>query len=318
MQKPLWRIIILAILTLTPVDGWTHGEALTGFGSVGIFTTGAMTTEGVGLSTLYFRRTYKQFTDQQLLDFRRQRGEDVHQHEREETLFLTLSVGLFRNWDLNFQLPYNRFSNFKDNSDEFAVRNNTISKTDASQGVSDLLILTRYRFWQENDQHVAALFGLKVPIGNYRQTTNQGDLVGTHNQPGSGSVDFQLGLAYTEHFQDIVGVSGDLIARVNTEGAGRFRSGNAVQADLAIGFLPHAVFQPFVELNGLVQERDIENDRIKKNSGVISLFVTPGMRFTIGGRHTFFGTISFPVWLEYPGIQNKEDYRISAGYGFGF
>lgn len=285
---------------------------------MGIFTTGAITTEGLGLSTLYYRRVYNQFADSQLLDFRRQQGEDVHQHQREETLYLNLSVGLLRNWDVNFQLPFNRFSNFRDNSDEFAIANNTISKTDVSQGVSDLLILTRYRFWQQNDQHIAAFFGLKLPTGNYRQTTNNGDLVGTHNQPGSGSVDIQLGLAYTEHFRDIVGVSADVVARVNTEGAGRFRSGNAIQADLAIGLRPHALLVPFVELNALFQERDIENDQIKRNSGVSSLFVTPGLRFTIGGRHTFFGTVAWPLWLQYPGIQNKEAYRFSLGYGFGF
>lgn len=313
-----WLWLFVGVLILTPVNGWAHGESLTGFGSVGIFTVGAVTTEGFGLSTLYYQRVYNQFTDQQLLDFRRQQGEDVHQHQREETLYLTLSVGLLRNWDVNFQLPFNRFSNFKDNSDEFAVVNDTISKTDVSQGLGDLLILTRYRFWQQDDQHIAALFGLKIPTGNYRQTTNEGALVGTHNQPGNGSVDVELGLAYTEHFRDIVGVSADVVARVNTEGAGRFRSGNAIQADLAVGFLPHAVIQPFVEFNALFQERDLENDQIKRNSGVSSLFITPGARFTIAGRHTFFATFALPLWLQYPGIQNKEAYRFSVGYGFGF
>lgn len=311
----IWSVYCFLALSVT--HAWAHGDPVRSFGAVGNYTTGGEVSEGVGFSIRFDRRAYELFTDQQLLAFRAQ-GEDVHQHALEDTASLNFSIGLNKDWDLGITLPWARFTGFKDNGDDFAIANNTISETDVSQGLGDLVALARYRFWQKDDHHLAALMGLKLPTGNYRRRTNAGDLVGTHNQPGSGSIDFQFGAAYTGHFQDLLAVSADLIARVNTEGAGEFRSGNSILADLAIGYKPHSAFVPFIEFNSIFQQRDIEFDEVKKNSGVSSLFMAPGFRLTLARVHTFFASYSFPLWQDLPGIQNEEKYRIAAGYGIGF
>ena len=160
---------------------------------------------------------------------------------------------------------------------------------------------------------------MKLPSGDVRQRTNNGEIVGTHNQPGSGSVAFQLGGAYTGHFfNDILGISGDVIGRINTEGAGNFRSGNSLQVDVASSYRPHGWLVPVLELNAIFQERDIEDNEAKRNSGVSSLFISPGLRITLAGRHSLFAVASFPLWQDLPGIQNKEEYRLGAGYGISF
>lgn len=317
MRNTITICFAVGLLIVSSVQAWAHGDPVRSFGAVGNYTTGGEVSEGVGFSIRYDRRAYDLFSDEQLLAFRAQ-GEDVHQHSSEETISLNFSVGLNKDWDLGFTLPAARFTGFKDNGDDFAIANNTISETDVSQGLGDLVILGRYRFFQKDDHHIAALMGVKLPTGDYRQRTNAGDLVGTHNQPGSGSVDFQLGVAYTGHLQDLLAISADLISRVNTEGAGEFRSGNSILADFAVGYRPHSAFVPFIELNAIFQQRDMEFDEVKKNSGVASLFVSPGFRLTLARVHTLFASYSVPLWQSLPGIQNEEDYRLAFGYGIGF
>jgi hypothetical protein len=302
---------------LIPDRVWAHGESVRGIGSTSINTTGGTIADGASLSLRYDRRAYRLFREEELLDFRAA-GEDVHQHAREESFFLSSAVGLADNWELDLQLPINRFTGFVDNGDEFAIANQTLSRTDTAEGLGDLLALAKWRFFEKDDRHLAALFGLKLPTGNYRQRTNNGDLVGTHNQPGTGSTDFQLGGAYTAHyFEDFLEVSADLFARVNGEGAGRFRSGNSIQSDVSFGLWPHSSLSPVVEFNFIVQERDLENDAVKRNSGARSLFVSPGLRYCLTAQTVVFANASFPVWQDLPGIQNNESYRISVGVGFG-
>lgn len=321
-MKNRFLMCLATLLAITSTGALPHGESVRGGGGSTLNTVGGETQEGHSFSVRYDRRMFDLFTDAQLLDFRRNLGEDVHQHAREETVFFAATFSLTRDAELSFQLPFPRFTDFKDNSDQFAIANDTISVTDRSAGIGDLLIMAKYRFWEQSDHHLAALFGLKLPSGNIRQRTNAGDIVGTHNQPGSGSVDFQIGAAYTGHFfEEGIGLSADLIARINSEGAAEFRSGNSLQADVAMSFRPHETLVPILELNFITQQRDIEEDEIKRNSGVSSLFLSIGIKMSIGDHEdgqSIFGYFSWPIWQDLPGIQNKEDYRFGFGYGLGF
>jgi len=319
-MAPRIFVLLTPLALLLMADGaWAHGEAVRGTGSGALNTIGAEINTGLSFFARYDRRSYDLFTDQELLDFRRRRGEDVHQHELEETVFISASIGLTENADLALQLPLVRFSGFKDNSDEFAIANDTLSVTDVSEGLGDLLIFGQYRFWKYGDHHLAALAGLKLPTGNVRQRTNNGDIVGTHNQPGSGSVDFQLGVAYSGHFLDErLGIAADMLGRINTEGAGSFRSGNALQLDVALIGFPHSWVSPIAELNFITQERDIEFDDVKRNSGVTSLFATVGLSFVFRQRFTVFALGSLPLVQSFPGISNDEAYRVGVGVGVSF
>lgn len=305
---------LLGTLALVPALAHGHGESVRGVGGVGINTTGGQIVRGFGLSARYDLRQYSLFSDSELAAWQQQ-GENVHQHAREQVLLLGFSAAWRERWDLTFLLQANRFSNFTDNGDGYALETGKLSRTAVSQGLGDMLVVGRVRLLARKDHHLAAIGGLKLPTGNVRQRTDQGEIVGTHNQPGSGSVDFQLGLGYTAHLADRIGITADAIARINTQGANQFRSGNSIQADLAIGYRPHAVFVPSIELNAFFQQQDIERDEVKRNSGIASVFITPAMRVRIGRRHALSAGFSYPLWQKFPGISNDEAFRVSVGYG---
>lgn len=305
------------VLALAASPAFGHGESIGGVGGAGINTISAVIAERPTVGLRYQLRSYEQFSDAQLLAFQAQ-GQDVHQHSKEHTAFLGGTFPLTRDTDLTLQLPLVRFVGFKDNSNDYALTNQTISTTDVSQGVGDLLTLLRRRIWLHDEQHLSLIAGIKAPTGATNRLTDEGELVGTHNQPGSGSWDAQAGVAYSGHWRDILAISANFLVRYNTIGARTFRSGNSIQTDLAILYMPHRDFSPVVEFNAILQERDTENGGTKLNSGVRSLFLAPGFRWRITPTTTVFGAAAVPLVQELPGIQNKERFRVTIGVGTSF
>lgn len=169
---------------------------------------------------------------------------------------------------------------------------------------------------REGSNHVALVAGIKLPTGMNRETDNEGERIGGHNQPGSGSVDFQLGAAYTFVEGDF-GLTADVIAHVRTEGVLGYRAGNMLQADLAVSyrFGPVALV---AELNYLVSEHDTEYDEILSNTGIHTLYASPGVVVTIESQHALYATASIPLVQALPGIQNNELVRASVGYSVSF
>lgn len=294
-----------------------HGESIGGVGGAGINTISATIAEQPTLGLRYYSRTYAQFSDAELLAFQAQ-GKDVHQHSREHTAFLGGTIPLGHDTDLSLQLPLVRFVGFKDNSNEYALANGAISTTDVAQGVGDLLALVRHRIWQRDERHVALIVGIKMPTGVTNRPTNEGETVGTHNQPGSGAWDTQAGIAYSAHWRDIFAISADFLVRYNTTGAREFRSGNSLQADVAVLYKPHQDFSPVIELNAVLQKRDTEYGGTKLNSGSTSLFLAPGFRWRMSSRTSLFGAFAVPLAQKLPGIQNDERFRISIGVATSF
>ena len=125
-------LVLLSLVSLAGDEAWAHGESVRGSGGSTLNTVGGETSEGISASVRYDQRDFARFSDQELLDFRRVQSEDVHQHEREQSVFLSVAAGITEDWDLYLQLPFKRFSNFRDNGDDFAVSNDTISATDVS------------------------------------------------------------------------------------------------------------------------------------------------------------------------------------------
>lgn len=294
-----------------PAPVHAHGETARGGGAGAINTVGAIITPGLWTGGLRLEmRQFDQFTDAQLIGFA-VAGEDVHQHSQEFSAFLTGSYSIDEQWSIHASLPANFFRNFR----EAEIGDDGMPHLvvdDFSGGLGDLVALARFRPWHDGPHHLAFLGGIKLPTGMTEETDNDGERLGAHNQPGSGSVDFQLGVAYSlavDWFQ----LDADVIAHIRTEGATSFQAGNMLQADVA---LSASVWQfCFVaELNMLVSAHDVERDEILRNSGIATLYLSPGVIVRFTDEHSIMGTFSYPIWQDLPGIQNQEAFRVSVAY----
>lgn len=311
-MKRLITTCLIASAFTTPAFG--HGESVRGVGGAGVNAIGGEIADEASVSLRYDLRSYALFADTDLLAWQ-QDGQNVHQHQREHTLLLGGLVPISAKVDIGLLLQASRFENFTDNGDAFALANATLSRTDVSQGLGDFLLLGRYQVYHRGVHDLAVLGGFKLPTGRVRNETNQGEIVGTHNQPGSGSFDAQAGFGYSGHAGE-VNLTADVLFRINTEGAKTFRAGNSIQTDVAAAY-PIGSLVPSLELNAFFQERDIEADEVKSNSGGRSLFATPAIRGAFG-RHSVFAAVSIPLWQDFAGISNDEKVRVSLGYGVHF
>ena len=268
-----------------------------------------------------------------MLEFRNQ-GEDVHAHSQEDAAFLVLGFPVNKNMDITILAQYNRFKGFVDNGDEYATAcfgldNNGVptqnaqnpdclSKTTTAQGLGDTLVLGRYRFYDHDDRQLAAVFGTILPTGTISRRTNNGDIIGTHNQPGSGAITIQGGLAYTAYLTSKIALDADIIARFPTMGAKQFRSGRSIQADAAISYNHNGFLVPVLEVNAISNESDIENDEVKKNSGGNVVYLSPGVTMQLKDMGSVYASVMYPVYQKLGGISNDEKWRFSLGWGYGF
>lgn len=313
-------------------EAFAHGESIRGGGAGSINTIGAEIRTNPSVGVRSDQRNYEQFSDQQMLEFRN-RGEDVHMHSREDAAFLSLGFPVNKDMDLTILAQYNRFKGFVDNGDEYATAcfglNNGVptqnaqnpdclSRTTTSQGLGDTLVLGRYRFYSQNDHQIAAVFGAILPTGTINRRTNNGDIIGTHNQPGSGAITMQGGLAYTADLTDQIALDADIIARVSTLGAKQFRSGRSIQADAAISYNHHGFLVPVLEMNAIANESDIENDEVKKNSGGNVVYLSPGITTHLKDKGSVYASVMYPVYQKLGGISNDEKWRFSLGWAYGF
>jgi len=339
-SKAIVATLAMCAQLALPSAASAHGESIRGSGGGAINTVGGEIGTGLTLGVRYDLRLFDRLSNDDLLRLRAQ-GEDVHAHTQEHTGFVGVGFALSENFDINLQLPMNQFRDFKDNGDEFVnascpiergsgdttggTPDNCVSTTQTSTGLGDLLVLSRYRLFNQNRQHIAAVFGISLPTGRIRNRVDkvnpdsgQRELIGVHNQPGSGAVGFQIGLAYSGHLGQGFTLSADILSRAHTEGLG-FRQGNGGQADIGLAWEhPRFPLAPVVELNGLFLQRDIEDGEVKPNSGNGVLYASPGFKLRLGDRHQLYGSFSYPLYQYLFGVQNPERFRFGVGYSVAF
>ncbi|VAW84908.1 hypothetical protein MNBD_GAMMA16-1572 [hydrothermal vent metagenome] len=330
--KFLHQTVLIAIAGLPLMAGGissvhAHGESIRGGGGGSINTVGAAILEEKVIGLRWDARRYETFSDQQMIDFKAQ-DEDVHMHSSEDAFFLSFGFPVNDDMDISLMLQYNNFKDFKDNGDSNANAcfANTpavtgdlstaecISDTADSPGIGDMLVTGRYRFFNDGDNQWASLFGLILPTGKITNKTDKGEILGTHNQPGSGAITFQGGVAYSGHLTEAIAIDANVIYRFGTQGAKQFRSGNSWQLDLAASFAHHSSIIPVIELNGIFFDQDIENDEIKRNSGGDVVYLSPGISYRINDKQGIYTNFSYPIYQELAGISNDEKFRWSLGW----
>ncbi len=330
MKKSLIPVAAGISMVLASSAAWAHGESIRGGGAGSINAVGAAILEEKVLGLRWDARRYAVFTDQQMVDFKADK-EDVHMHSSEDAYFITYGFPVNEDMDIAIMWQYNNFKGFKDNGDDFAnacfdknppVKGDPssikcLSPTKESPGAGDTLVTGRYRFFNNGDHQFASVFGIIIPTGTITNRTDNGEIIGTHNQPGSGALTIQGGIAYSGHITEKVAVDADLIHRANTIGAKQFRPGNSTQFDVAISYGHHNKWTPVVELNIIDFKKDIEQYEVKKNSGGTSFYLSPGLTYRISKSQSIYANYSF-VYNKLGGISNDEKYRFSLGWNYGF
>lgn len=298
--------------------------------------SGATLTAGrwaVGLRSEYTE--FDDFSDGQLVDFAENfPDEDIHSVDSVYSTELSLAFGVSDDFTLGFSLPYVKRSNIREahhgeegvEGEEEELEAENIGDAD---GLGDARFYGQYRFFRssDNNTHLAAIAGLKLPTGRSHEISAEDERFEQEFQPGSGSWDPFFGAAFTQYWQRLR-LDASAIYQITTEGdqdtdlgdvfafnAGfSYRVAGDHQGNTSSDALN---FDVVLELNGEWRDEEEEEGITDPNSGGTLLFLSPGLRVSSKGwnANVAFG---FPLVDDVNGRQVEPDWRLVGGMSFLF
>ncbi len=198
-------------------------------------------------------------------------------------------------------------------------------------GLTDLWIKGKYRFFQKEKDQFAFFGGIKIPTGENDIKNDEGEKLEAVEQPGSGAVDFLVGLAGSRQVTDRLNVdlSGGYIFR--TEGPRDFEVGDRIDVNAAVSYVlsrgqkphlhedgqththNHPALSLGLELNFRHLLKDKEDGNKQSNSGGSTLFLTPNINIKLNETTTIYVAAPIPVAQDLNGRQQETDVKVLAG-----
>ncbi|MCK5432559.1 MAG: transporter [Gammaproteobacteria bacterium] len=259
--------------------------------------------------------------------------EDVHSVDSLFSASANFAYGLTNDLTIGLTIPYVDRSNVREAHNDMGVGEAELAGD--SNGIGDLTLFGQYRFHQSEKQDAAIIMGIKTPTGETGVKEIEGGLFEAEQQPGSGSWDPFLGLAYNRNWGDI-GFSGNVLYTFVTEGTQDTDLGDIFNYNLALSYrttIPegghdhhdHAhqakiidYIDMVVELNGDSRQRVNIGGESEEHSGGHSLYLSPGLRVGLGHSVSLFTSVGIPIVNDLNGIQSEPDYRVIGGMSITF
>jgi hypothetical protein len=365
-SRPRVAWTLAALLVALCVAPWAradHPSVTVGVGAARpLNTESGMTLPArgwsVGLRSEYI--DFDEFSDGRMLALQRADPDaDVHSVESLLSLSLGVFYGLTDDLTVGLRVPYVRRTGLREpfpgtGGDEAAVV--AAHSTDEhsvvelpggpavlglgdADGLGDVTLFGQYRVLEHPaGHHLSVLGGLKTPTGRTTVRSRQGLRLETELQPGSGSWDGLLGVAYTRLLGRL-SLDGSVLWTIASEGAQDTDLGDGVAFDAAVtyrvgGEPPHAhdghahdghahparglAWDLILELNGEWRDRTHIGDERNRNSGGTVLHLSPGLRATVAGRVGVGVSFGIPVATDLRGDQVDPSYRVITSIGVGF
>jgi hypothetical protein len=362
MRRKCIRCAAAAALIGSALPAFAHhpsGVSSTG-GAGPIATISATTLEQGHSSVGVFFEMVKinPFSDAQLVSFA---GQHIHAHSLDAILApaLVVAYGVTNDLTVSARLPFIVRKDIREghhhHHDDEVI--NEVANRGDSDGLGDLTLLGQYRFVNNRATRTEAalLFGVKAPTGDTDITDNDGERFEAEFQPGSGSWDGLLGIAFTRRMGQLSFDANvlyqfvtkgtqdtDLGDRLLYNAALSYRlMGSAMTGRMSLGAMPEPMYhggpkrrgaphthaEPpapsgpaldlVLELNGEWHAKQEIAGVKDENSGGNVVYLAPGARLSFD-KWSGFASVGIPVVNEVNGIQSKPDWRLLTGIAVNF
>ncbi|HYG73572.1 MAG TPA: hypothetical protein VEK08_00965 [Planctomycetota bacterium] len=194
-----------------------------------------------------------------------------------------------------------------------------------ANGFGDLELDFKYSLKQQSESFPVdvGFFGsIKFPTGDTNEHAPSGPLIDPENQPGSGSWDGTLGGAVSKSW-GAWGASAAISYTVKGEGTQHFKAGDILRGTLSASKkLSHEPLgwklYPSLGLQSINEFKGKVNGEVDRNHGGQSIFVLPGISAKPLDRLILNMTVPMPVYQEYNGTHQKQDYVVHFSVGVKF
>ncbi len=352
---PIVPAVLTTAIASTPTSAHHAGGVGNALSAGPIVTISATTVEqghGVAVVTLDYQ-SLSGLSDETLIQSTASlppgtpEANHVHDLRSVQAYAFLYAYGVTDDLTLALRLPFVRRTGIRE-AHEHEPGEFEVEDLGSADGVGDLLLFGQYRFFHQDETELALLFGLKTPTGKTNDSTAQGEVFDAEFQPGSGSWDPLLGLAWTHHagawsFDSNVLYTLATTGTQNTDLGDRFQYNFAVSYRLASlgsgaqpmfhGATPHAdddghqhahahahaglALDLVLELNGEWHAEQVTDGISDPNSGGNTIFLSPGLRLS-EDKWSGFVSVGIPIVDDLNGIQSEPDWRVLIGGSLSF
>jgi hypothetical protein len=185
------------------------------------------------------------------------------------------------------------------------------------RGFADTWFSAKLRLRMSSTADLALVGGIKAPTGA-DDAEYEGEPIDPALQPGSGSWDASLGLAFTRGFGERFLVDASALHVFRTE-AGGYRIGDQTDVGAAVTARlagdPHGARRLWgsLEAVGRRQEPDVEGGSPHPNSGGTTIFLAPGVHADWSPVVRTSIAVQFPVHQDLNDVQQRLDAKIGVG-----
>jgi outer membrane putative beta-barrel porin/alpha-amylase len=289
-----------------------HGPGTSG-GGVG---TPSGETLPPGKFSIEFREDYTEFEDlsDTAIEAKAARAGSIDLLDRSYLTSIGISYGVVENFQVGVSIGHYEAQNAREAEFDSGTGETEIV-TFNPDGITDLWLSGKYRFYHGPIGHLALLGGVKFPTGRNEVHNSEGERVEPSATAGSGSYDGMVGLAFSRFLTKQLTMDAGAQYTARTE-ADDFQLGDRVDAGLALAYRliedVESAFQPslFAELNFRHLFKSEEDGERDPNTGGSALFATPGVRARFGQHVSLTVAAPIPVYQDLNGEQLETDFKL--------
>ena len=158
------------------------------------------------------------------------------------------------------------------------------------------------------------IFGLKLPTGKIDESNSAGDVAERSLQPGTGTTDAILGAYF---HQDLLEKGASWFAQAQYQRAlnskDQFKPGPQFGIDLGYGQSVMDRVSLLAQLNLVVKQRDSGAQAEPADSGSRSLFLSPGLSYSISDKMRAYAFYQQPLYQYVNGVQLTARHAVVIG-----
>jgi len=197
------------------------------------------------------------------------------------------------------------------------------SATADPRGIMDLWLQAKYRVAHGPAGHLAAIAGVKLPTGRDDVTLSDGSELEPSSQPGTGAVDWQLGLAYSRYLTsrttfDASGVYTRRGEHDDFKVGDRLDVGTAFAYRMTEDIRSYPNWSVSAEALAVWIDRDEDGGERNPNSGGTTVYFAPGVRGRIDPHLSLSLAPALPVYQDLDGDQPETRAKVAFTLSYSF
>jgi outer membrane putative beta-barrel porin/alpha-amylase len=226
----------------------------------------------------------------------------------------TYDYAFTKNWSVSASLPVVSRSHSHTEDPTGAAGGPTFEKWDFNKA-GDARVLGYYQFDNEKDPLVSygLTFGLKLPTGSYKVANADGDFAERMLQPGTGSTDAVVGGYYSAP-----GWFSQLLYQQAVSTKDEYKPGSQLQVNVGYRYPFAGDWQALLQLNGMIKGKDSGANSEPDLSGSRTLFISPGLAYSLTQDFQLYGFVQLPLYRFYNGAQLAVDWAVVGGVTLRF